>query len=320
MALKYNVLVRAVLPNVGTKVLANFDTRQIFTLANASIQRPGTTVASEYVVGQLFQVIRAKKELSIIFDSGATEAVHGFLDAKTNRRMLALAISLLRDGTRLETLLLNGVRVQGFGPVENNAYAAHLSLAGGLVQDFDDKGVVCHVTLWQQDGNGQGSGPSSGNWSATRTRLVGFGTDQISVPPHPPTREPLRNEVVVGRVFQAIEARKELSIVVGGGPAPEHRDATRLFLEAQRDRTSYDIQIELFRGTSTKVLDRVDYEGEWPYLVPKPVWHDHEEYDSLARIRLGKVQVKDYLPIEGPAYAAHLKVTGGTHAEDIPPK
>jgi hypothetical protein len=228
-----------------------------------------------------------------------------------------LEIAITRDKLKLETLTLTGARVTRFAPfgMSRNDYLATLSLAAGTVEDFDDKGLSYNVSLWEPKGNKKES-TLRRDWSTTHNRVAEFAARHISVPPVPPLSEPLRNEVATGRLFQAIQVRKELNIIVNGGPGRQEQDATHRFLLAQKAHLAYDLQILLHRSTlkQGRVL-KVDVDDEGPLPVYIPVREVRTEYESLASLKLARVQVKDFLPIEKGAYVARLKATGGTQDE-----
>jgi len=296
MTLQFNVLATRPIKGSRTRlVIMDFFTRGISISALAL----GSTyewavfkgiVESEYVVRDLFDSIRAGKHFSILVDAGNPSVVHSFVEAKKNQRSLDIMdITLLRDTTQIESLSLSNVHVESFLPIDSGAYVAKLKLASGSVIDLNDKGLSYAVSLWRKNDNESKEDLTSKGWIGDETYLAGFDAQKISVPPKPPTREPLHNKAQAGHLFQLIKARKQLSMVVGGGPGQEYEKATHLFLEAQARPTLYDIQVLLVRGTN-----------------------------SIARLRLGKVKVEAYDPIEKGAYVARLKVTGGTADWDSP--
>jgi hypothetical protein len=320
MTLQYSVVVSERLQRARKVTdiqveIANFTTREI--MGPAQWEHPP---ASEYYVGLLFEKIRKNKGVRIRIPGDLPETLHSFVEARTKGSRLDLEISLLRGRDKLETLKLTGARVIKIEAL-GGSYLATLSLAGGALQDFEDKGLSYHIQLWvPNDSKGD---TVWRDWNTTTHELAAeFTAQHISVPPRSPASEPLRNEVATGRLFQAIQARKELSILVRGGPGKHEQQATYEFLHAERSSLLYDVQILLHRETwGPARFSRLEVHQQEGHQLPvyEPTYESRKVYQRLAGLKLGNVQVREFLPIEEGAYVARLKVKGGAHAyDDVP--
>lgn len=295
MALKFKVTIK----DSSAKTLAEFETNAVHYQTF-----PDYAIDSEYTVGLLFAAITEKREASITVNPGNPDVVHLLLEYSKSRAPLTVKISLFRDATALESVTLYDAAVN-LKTAERGAYAAFFQGKGAIgLADSADAGLIFDVLVFSpNDGKSD-----STSWVAGRKWLANFQTDRVNLPPDDDT---VQNEVSTARLFQAIAARKLLTVVV---PGTGTSTVTHSFLEAQEDKRSLDVQISLFRKTKRTVRDGDKDIGG----IKVPNYREVTDSNQLVELRLDKVEVSDYLPIKNNAYVAKLRVQGGPKVKVYP--
>jgi len=300
MPFKYRVVAREK-KGGSTTTLMNFFARQ---LVSAEAAKSLGNLEYDYgqwmnpaVLAQEIDRIRQTKGIAIWVDAGTPYAIHAFLEAQKGHGVIDLEITVIQDAAVVETIALPNVRVTDLVPISKGAYVVILKLTGSEVQDFDEKGLYYYVTLYQKPKRGE-------KWNDDSNWLAEFITKQIFVPPVPP--EDVKNRLQVQRLFDAIAARRQVSMTVRGAE-PRNERVTHQFIEAQRVHAAYNIDIFVYRDLVTEGLrQEVDKSGYVP--VPKVVRESKHNLSKVADTSL-QVVVQDYLPTKDGNYVARLKVT-----------